>query len=306
MPLPSGNAPMISADDLSYFLQVARQRRLTLAAHALGVNHTTVGRRITRLEEQLGQRLFDRRSQGWALTEVGERLMVHAETVEDALSAATTVATDSGAALSGSVRIVAPDGFGAFLLAPALGPLRKKFPELTIEIMTVSQRGSFTEREFDVAVVLVEPSQHAVWSQPLLDYTLRLYASRDYFESHPAVNTVDDLRKHTLIFYVDEALDINPLRIMSEILPDHTARIQINNITGHWKATAAGLGISPLPSYIGDNDDSLISVLPDQVSVQRRYWIVVPRGLQRLRRVREVVALVRSIPLTSHTIAGAN
>lgn len=286
---------MISADDLSYFLQVARQQRLTLAGHALGVNHTTVGRRIARLEEQLGRRLFDRRSSGWKLTEVGERLMIHAETIEDALTAASTVAADSEASLTGSVRIVAPDGFGAFLLAPALGPLRQKHPDLTIEIMTASQRASFTEREFDVAVVLVEPSRHAVWSEPLLDYTLRLYASREYLEMHSPINDVDDLRDHTLIFYVDEALDIDPLRIMGEILPEHTAKIQINNITGHWRATVAGLGISPLPSYIGDPDDNLVPVLPDKVSVQRRYWTVVPRGLLRLRRVREAVALVRTI-----------
>lgn len=286
---------MISADDLSYFLQVARQQRLTLAGHALGVNHTTVGRRIARLEEQLGRRLFDRRSSGWSLTEVGERLMIHAETIEDALTAASTVSADSEESLTGSVRVVAPDGFGAFLLAPALGPLRRKHPDLTIEIMTASQRASFTEREFDVAVVLVKPSRHAVWSEPLLDYTLRLYASRDYLEQHAPIEEVEDLRDHTLIFYVDEALDIDPLRIMSEVLPDHSAKIQINNITGHWRATVAGLGISPLPSYIGDADDSLVPVLPDKVSVQRRYWIVIPRGLQRLRRVRETVALVRTI-----------
>lgn len=286
---------MISADDLSYFLQVARQQRLTLAGHALGVNHTTVGRRIARLEQELGSRLFDRRSSGWTLTEVGERLMSHAETIEDALAAAATVGVDMPDSLGGSVRIVVPDGFGAFLLAPALGPLREKHPELTIEVMTSSQRASFTEREFDVGVVLMEPSPHAVWSMPLFDYTLQLYASRDYLERTAPVESIDDLRDHTLIFYVDEALDIDPLRIMSEILPDHTAKVQINNITGHWKATAAGLGIAPLPHYIGDNDDTLVRVLPDTVAVQRRYWIVVPRGLQRLRRVRETVNFIRTI-----------
>lgn len=286
---------MISADDLSYFLQVARQERLTLAGRALGVNHTTVGRRVTRLESRLGRRLFDRRSSGWKLTEVGERLLIHAETIEDALAEAKSVGSDSKSSLTGSVRIVAPDGFGAFLLVPALQPLRQKHPDLTIEIMTASQRSSFTEREFDVAVVLVEPSRNAVWSEPLLDYTLCLYASHDYLKQYEAIRTVEDLRNHTLIFYVDEALDIDPLRIMNEILPDHSPRIQINNITGHWRATAAGLGISPLPSFIGDEDPNLCRVLADQVSVQRRYWIVVPRGLQRLRRVRETVELVKTI-----------
>lgn len=286
---------MFSPDDLSYFLQVARLQRLTAAGQALGVNHTTVGRRISRLEGQLGRRLFDRRSSGWTLTEVGERLMFHAETIEDALAAASTVVEKSGSSLSGSVRILAPDGFGAYLLTPALQPLRRRHPQLTIEIMTASQRGSFTEREFDVAVVLVEPSKNAVWAEPLLDYTLQLYASREYVENNDPITSVEDLHDHPLIFYIDEVLDTDPLRIMKEILPDHTAKIQTNNITGHLNATVAGLGIAPLPSYIGDRRKELVRVLPGAVGVQRRYWTVVPRGLERLRRVREAVALLRTV-----------
>lgn len=286
---------MISADDLTYFLQLARNSRLTLAGHALGVNHTTVARRIAKLEADLGTRLFDRRSSGWDLTDAGDRLMTYAETIEDALVGASNLSNQADAPLTGSVRIVTPDGFGAFLLAPGLRPIREKHPDLTVEIMTSSQKSSFTTREFDIAVVLMEPSPRSVWSRPLLAYTVALYASRDYLDRHPPIRTVDDLHDHTLIFYVDEALDIDPLRIMSEILPNHTAKIQINNMTGHWKATAAGLGIAPLPTYLGNADDSLVRVLPGEVEVQRMYWIVVPRGLLRLPRVRAAAEMIQAI-----------
>jgi DNA-binding transcriptional LysR family regulator len=286
---------MISADDLTYFLQLARHNRLTLAGHALGVNHTTVARRVAKLEADLGTRLFDRRSSGWDLTEAGARLLTYAETIEDALVGASNLSNHADAPLTGSVRIVTPDGFGAFVLAPGLGPIREKHPDLTLEIMTSSQRSSFTTREFDIAVVLLEPSPRSVWSQPLLPYTLGLYASRDYLERHPPIRTAEDLHHHTLIFNFDEALDIDPLRIMSEILPNHTAKIQINNMTGLWKATAAGLGIAPLPTYLGNADGSLVRVLPGEVEVQRMYWIVVPRGLLRLPRVREAAELIQTI-----------
>lgn len=289
----------ISADDMSYFLQLSRLNRLTLAGHALGVNHTTVGRRISKLETDLGVRLFDRRSEGWMLTAAGDRLLVHAETIEDALTAAANVSGQSEAALSGSVRIVTPDGFGAFVLAPALGSLRQRHPDLTLEIVTASQKSSFTTREFDVAVTLIEPAPRAVWSRKLFQYTLGLYASRDYLDSHPEITSAEDLHEHTLIFYVDETLDIDPLRIMSEILPGHTAKIQINNITGHWKATAAGLGIAPLPDYIGDSDDSLVRVLPGLVEVRRTYWMVVPRGLMRLPRVRAAAEFLLDVAADS-------
>lgn len=286
---------MISADDLAYFLQLARHQRLTQAGHALGVNHTTVARRIAKLETGLGTRLFDRRSSGWDLTGAGEKLLSYAETIEDALVAASNLSNEADAPLSGSVRIVTPDGFGAFVLAPNLGPMREKHPDLTIEIMTSSQKSSFTTREFDIAVVLLEPPGRVVWSQPLLPYTLGLYASRRYLDNHPKIHSAEDLHDHTLIFYVDEALDIDPLRIMAEILPNHTAKIQINNMTGHWKATAAGLGIAPLPTYLGDADEGLVRVLPGEVEVQRMYWMVVPRGLMRLPRIRAAAEFIQSI-----------
>ncbi|WP_125612657.1 LysR family transcriptional regulator [Specibacter cremeus] len=286
---------MISADNLSFFLEVARRNRLTLAGQALGVDHTTVARRIAKLESDLGARLFDRSSQGWFLTGAGDRLLVHAEAIEDALAAAGNIAKQSDASLAGSVRIVTPDGFGAFLLAPALGPIREKHPNLTLEIMTASQKSSFSTREFDVAVVLHEPAQRAVWTDTLFHYTLALYASREYLESHAPIRSAEDLHDHTLIFYVDEALDSDPLGIMEEILPGHTAAIQINNIAGHWRATAAGLGIAPLPRYIGDRDASLVRVLPDEVEVTRTYFLVVPRGLLRLPRVRAAVELLRTL-----------
>lgn len=285
----------ISADDMSYFLQLARHSRLTLAGHALGVNHTTVGRRISRLEADLGVRLFDRRSEGWMLTEAGDRLLVYAETIEDALTGASSISSHSDESLTGSVRIVTTDGFGAFVLASSLESVREKHPELTLEIMTTSQKAPFTTREFDIAVSLTEPARRAVWSKELFEYTLGLYASKDYLDRHRPIESESDLKEHTLIFYVDETLDIDPLRIMSEILPGHTAKIQINNLTGHWKATAAGLGIAPLPDYIGDKDETLVRVLPGVVEVRRTYWIIVPRGLMRLPRVRVVAELLMEI-----------
>ncbi|MEN0136075.1 MAG: LysR family transcriptional regulator [Rhodococcus sp. (in: high G+C Gram-positive bacteria)] len=286
---------MIDADDLRYFLEVARTGRLVAAGRGLGVNHSTVGRRITALERALGNRLFDRVPTGWVLTDAGHELVVHAETIESALLAAMEGAASGSGRLSGTVRIAAPDGFGAFILAPNLEELRSQNPDLDVEIVTATRHDVLVTREFDVAVTLERPSPRSVDISELADYRLGLYASESYLASHPRISHVLDLHEHALIGYVDSLLDVPALRILDEVLPGHRTQIQTNNITGQWTATAAGLGVSALPLYIGDPDPRLVRILADDVTLLRKYWLIVPRELQRLARVRTTIAMLRSI-----------
>jgi DNA-binding transcriptional LysR family regulator len=286
---------VIDADDLRYFLEVARTGRLVAAGKGLGVNHTTVGRRITALERALGNRLFDRVPTGWVLTDAGHELIVHAESIESALLAAMEGAASGGGRLSGTVRIATPDGFGAFLLAPSLETLFAQNPDLDVEIVTATRHDVLAAREFDVAVTLERPSPRSVDISELADYRLGLYASAAYLETHPRISHVLDLHEHALIGYVDSLLDVPALRIFDEVLPGHRTQIQTNNITGQWLATAAGLGVAALPLYIGDPDPRLVRILADEVTVLRKYWLIVPRELQRLARVRTAIAMLRSI-----------
>lgn len=167
---------MFSADDLRYFLEVARRQRLVAAGHALGVDHTTVGRRVSRLERSYGHRLFDRSASGWTLTEAGAELLPHAESVEAALARARETGVQSSEGASGTVRVATPDGFGAFLLTPGLGPLRERHPELTVELVTATRTIALGVRDFDIAVTLEEPSPRFS-HRKLTDYVLRLYAT---------------------------------------------------------------------------------------------------------------------------------
>ncbi|MCC8927846.1 LysR family transcriptional regulator [Rhodococcus sp. BGS-1C] len=279
---------MFSADHLRFFLEVSRHGRLNEASRALGVDHTTVGRRITSLEKSVGGRLFDRTPTGWRLTESGRRLVGYAEKVESTLIAAFEDQTSTMGSLTGSVRIAAPDGFGAFVLTPNLTRLRRMHPDLDVELVTATEHNSLSTREFDVAVTLEQPSPRLVSFRKLATYSLHLYATRAYLDAAPTITKLDDLRAHTLIWYVAALLDVEPLRILDSILADGRAQIQTNNITGHWLAARSGLGIAPLPSYIGEPDDSLVRVVPEQFSIERTYWVAVPRELTGLARVKAV------------------
>jgi DNA-binding transcriptional LysR family regulator len=285
---------VVSADALRHFLQVARRRRLVWAAEALNVDHTTVGRQINRLERDLGYRLFDRSPSGWTLTDAGEQLVPHAEAVEAAVTAAVA---DEGAEgrLSGKVRIVTPEAFGAFILIPGLGALRKQHPDLGVDIVTSTRNVVLGMREFDVAVTLEEPRPRHATYRRLTDYALALYATPEYLAAHPPIQDRDALRDHTLIWYVDDLLDITPLRLFDEILPDHHVTIQTNSVTGHWQAAVTGLGVALLPRYLGDPDPRLVRVLADTVQVRRTYWLAIPKEYARLGRVRTVVSLLDRI-----------
>lgn len=294
-----------SADDLRIFLAVAQTGRLVAAAAQLGLDHTTIGRRINALERQTGRRLFDRTSAGWQLTPDGERLLEPAERVDAALLDARDIAAGAEAdVLTGTIRILATDGFGGFILAPALAGLHRQHRQLTVELVTETQHISSTVRDFDVAVTLEQPTSSGVVHRRLTDYVLKLYATPDYLAAHPAVSSTRDLAQHTLIWYVDRLLDLEPLRLLHEVR-DTAADIQSTNLVAHWQAAAAGAGVALLPHYIGATDPRLQCVLPD-FEVFRTYWVSARRELAASARVRTVIALLdRVVAARSRDLLGA-
>ena len=286
----------MDAENLRYLLEVARTGRLRDAAARLQVDETTVSRRIGRLEQELGVRMFDRTPQGWRPTEPARLIMPHAEAVESSVSRALEAVGSGAGDLNGTARILAPDGFGANILLPGLRPLLDAHPGLSVEVITATTHDLITARDFDVAVTLERPSPRAAAVRHLADYELRCYASREYLDRRGTPETVDDLRSsHDLIWYVDALLDVLPLRVLDELLPRAHARLQTTNITGQHSAARAGLGVALLPAYIGDADDDLVGVLPEQLRISRTYWLVAPRELADLRRVREISAALASL-----------
>jgi DNA-binding transcriptional LysR family regulator len=286
---------VLSADDLRYFLAVAQRRRLVHAAAQLGVDHTTVSRRIAALERSVGQRLFDRTERGWLLTDAGQSLLEPAEAVDAAVAFAEERLGRTSSTLTGTVRITCPDAFGAFLLAPALGTLRERHPELIVEMVTATKHLEETVRGFDVAVTLEPPSSSRFKHRHLTDYVLRLYATPEYLETAPPIDTLEDLGRHPLIFYVEHLLDLPPLQLLQQ-LPKR-AVVQSTNVVAQWQAAAAGVGVAPLPQFIAGSDPRLVPVLPE-LAFRRRYWLTLPSEHARLARVSALVEVLDEVVAT--------
>lgn len=289
---------MLSADNLQFFLEVLRTGRVADAARRLQVDQTTVSRRIARLEKDLGARLFDRSAGDWQLTDAGQRLVPYAEAIETTVIKASDVmveAKSNGGALSGTVRVLASDGFGSYLLLPALAAIRRRHPDLTIEVLTSTTHDLLTGRDFDIGITLEEPPPRSVFVEKLADYQLKLYASKKYLAEHGTPESINELSEHTLIWYIENLLDVEPLRIMIQQLPGIHARVQTNNIAGHREAVRTGLGIAPLPTYMGSSLPEVVTVMGDVFTATRSYWLVMPRELTRLARIVEVVQTIRAI-----------
>ena len=272
-------------DDLRIFVEVAEARQIGRAAHRLGLDPTTIGRRLRRLETQLGTALFERSRDGQVLTEAGEALLEKAETMANAALQISESAT-TGIGLFGNLRISVSEGFGSQFLTAYLGDFAASHPGLTVDLVANSGFLSPSKREADIAVMLSRPMAGPVLCRKLSDYRLRLYASRAYLDRTGIPQTPGDLATgHTLVGYVPDLVYAPELNYLDEFHPGLAARIRSSSINAQVRLLAEGAGIGVLPCFIGDGEGDLIAVCPAH-SIMRTFWLVTHRDTQNLARVR--------------------
>lgn len=279
-------------NDLKAFLAVARTRRLTAAAQRLGADHTTVGRRIGALERSLGVTLFHRSPAGYALTDEGERLQPTAEAMEAAALLAQGELRPADGAVTGEVRIGAPEGFGSWFLAPRLCVLGDRHPELEVELVAGGGSVSLSRREADLAVTLSAPTEGRLTARKLTDYTLGFYAAAGYLAKRPPILTVDDLRDHRLIGYIEDLVYVPELDYLAQLKVAEPPKLKSSNVVAQLRATAAGAGVCILPRFIAAGEPTLRPVLAEQVSLTREFWLIGHADLRNLPRVKAAAEFI--------------
>ena len=281
-------------DDVRMFLAVARTGQILAASKRLGVNHATLSRRVTALEEDLKTRLLIRRTNGCELTAEGEIFLRAAERMETEMLAAQSQIGRGDTALAGTVRIGAPDGFGVSFLAPRLGRLTARYPELKIQLVPVPRSFSLSQREADIAITIERPDQGRLVSSRLTDYTLGLYAARDYLKDNPPPESVEALKAHRRIGYVEDLIYSPSLNYTGEIMRSWDAGFEISSAIGQNEAVLSGAGIGILHNYIARQYPALVRVLPD-VSIRRAYWTIYHESARELARVRMVADFLHEL-----------
>lgn len=275
-------------DDLLVLLAVSRSAKFTTAAQALGLNHTTVSRRIAALEKALGGRVLARAAGGWELTELGEQAVRVAEQVEAAVSALGPEGKAPDP-IAGVVRMTATDGFSAYIAAPAVARLRRKHPGLSVEVVTMTRRALQQRSGLDIEVVVGEPQVHRAEAVRLGDYMLGMYASRAYLAEHGTPAGLEDLGGHPLVYFVDSMLQVDDLDAPRRLVPAMRDGLTSTNVFVHVEATRAGAGIGFLPCFMADLHDDLVRVLPAEIAELLPYWMVLRQDSMRRPAVAAVV-----------------
>lgn len=271
---------MVNWDDMRVFLSVARAGGLTGAAQELRLDPATVGRRVARLEEALGQALFLRSPQGYVLTDLGARLEAHGARAEEAIGLA--VEEGQGArGLTGQIRIGAPDGCANFLLPRVCARIRAENPGLDIQILSLPRVVNLSRREADMAVSVSRPDAGRVTVQKISDYRLHLAAHRDMEVSrrdeHPVVGYIPDM-----IF--DRELDyLGPLGIEAVALASNSISVQLQMLR-------QGGMVGVVHDFALPFAPELRRVLTEEVSLTRTFWLVRHEADRRSERMRRFAA----------------
>src|SRR5438552_3979649 len=175
---------MADWDAVRFFLELARAKTLARAARRLRVDYTTVGRRVSAFERELGAKLFERTPDGFVLTDAGESIRAAAEQMEQSALAVEQRALGADRRLSGTVRIAAAESAGHAVVLPAMRELRRRHPEIRLHLQTVLARLDIARREADLALRFTSPESGDLRFRRLTAIGFALYASADYLARH--------------------------------------------------------------------------------------------------------------------------
>jgi DNA-binding transcriptional LysR family regulator len=277
---------MFDWDDLRVFLAVARTRRIASAARVVGMDATTIGRRLGRLGRALEAELFEASGGGErSLTERGQALFRHAEVVESATLAAMEEVTGESRSLSGQVRLSVAEGFGTWILAPGLADFHTRHPGIRLDLITASGFLNPSKREADMAVMLTRPQRGRLAARRLGDYRLHLYAAHGYLAKRGIPTSRSALREHPLIGYVPEFIFSPELDYLGEVEVGLEAHLRSTSINIQHRMIAEGAGIGVLPDFIGATDARLAPVFHGEVEIVRSLWLVTHHDLRHLARI---------------------
>lgn len=282
-------------DKLRVFHAVAEAGSFTHAGELLNLSQSAVSRQISGLEETLGAPLFHRHARGLILTEQGELLYKTVRDVFAKLAMAQAMITEAKDKPKGPLRITTTVAFGSLWLTPRIRHFIDLYPDIQVTILVDDEELDLTMREADVAIRVRPPRQPDLVQRHLVTLRSHVYASRDYLKAHGKPESPEDLDRHRLIVYGQDARppfpDINWL-LMAGAKPgqERHPALRVNNIYGLMLAIRSGLGMGSLPDYVAHDYSQqgygdLVRVIPSLSSPATEAYFVYPDELRHSKRI---------------------
>jgi DNA-binding transcriptional LysR family regulator len=269
-------------DDLRYVLAVASEGSLAGAARSLGVNHTTVLRRVGAFEKRLGLRLFERLPTGYVLTAGSEELIAAARHIDETVATLERRLAGRDLRLTGTVRVTTADTLMGSILPEILAEFRDRHPGIQVEIAVSNLMFNLTKRDADVAIrPAMNPPQTLV-GRRIAKIAFAIYGSRGYL----AKRKTKELGGHRWVGPDDSLAGTSVAHWMKTQWPDVEITLRADSLMALRQAAQAGLGLATLPCYLGDTAPDLVCVHRPIPEMETALWVLTHEDLRHTARVR--------------------
>jgi DNA-binding transcriptional LysR family regulator len=286
-------------DGFRTFLAVARQGRVSAAARQLGVEHTTVSRRLAGLEAELGVPLFHRTVGGYLLTPHGQTALADAEAMERAATLIGARARESAGKIAGRVRVALLPEYATHWLAPQLGSFRARHPAIELQILVGIQPLDLLRGEAELAVRTPRPRQVGLSALRLARAAMGAYASKGFLRGRRLQLTdAESARGLPLLLYAAPYQQLQSAAWFQPLIAAASVVLSANATETLLSAARASAGIAVLPRFVAERFEDLVSVSED-VNVGSM-WLVTHPEFRRDPKVRVTAEFLRELASTLH------
>ena len=189
----------MNLNDVSLFIQVVEHNSFTAAADKLGIQKSTISRRISQLEDDLGVRLIQRTTRKLSLTDEGQDLFERCQPLMDELVNATDHVTSKQSEPKGRLRITMPPEMGLFIMNDVVASFVEKYPLIKVDIELSPRVVDLVEEGIDLALRVGALSDSSLIGRRIAEVRLRLFASTQYLTEHGIPESPDELKQHKCI-----------------------------------------------------------------------------------------------------------
>lgn len=281
-------------DDLRVFLEVARQGSVHAAAKRLRLDHSTVCRRVGKLESLLSVKLLNRTRKGVTVRADVHELLKHIENMDVHANALEDAIVRGSAGGSQLVRIATMEGLASQYVAHRLSLLPQFDPSVRLELVSIPQTVDLSRKEADIFLSFFNPRTPGLTSKRVGSVAMHLYCSPSYVRRRGMPLMLADLADHDFAGYIEELLTIDAVRWLDELVENPRMVFCSNSILAQCNAAVGGLGIVMLPTFVASGVHGLQRLFPD-MSVQRDVWLSVRTEQTHLPRIKAVTKFLTHI-----------
>ena len=276
---------MIDWDEIRYFLAVARRGSITAAARDLGVNHSTVSRRIAAFEESLEVRLFDRVASGYTLTQAGQEMLPSAQRMEEEALSLDRALFGRDTELSGTLRVTTAGPFVNPFFMDQINRFLDDYPGIEIDLVISNDVANLYAREVDIAIRATENPPDTLVGRRIGRMVAMLYGQAEFIApGEPGAGNSAD--RPSVVNYTNMSRDVMGAGWFKDVYPNAQTRLRVNNPEAMFEAIKAGVGIGMLPCFIGDTSPDLRRLPPYQQEDVFDLWLLTHADLRKTAKVR--------------------